>query len=153
MYTFGTNMYFWGTNMHPLGTKVYFLRGYSSSDSFCSFFLIANDATMDIFVKIATHVVCFCKKMLNHVEFVLKRSSIVLFTYSNSFKVYAKIIENNVEREHPFVSKFMLAVWLTSASWCGVNYVISSRWFWHPQNLRRTVSCDKRTDTLRHWVK
>jgi len=38
MYILGANMYHKGTNMQPLGTKVYLLKMYSPSDSFCTFF-------------------------------------------------------------------------------------------------------------------
>jgi len=36
MYILGANMYHQG--MQPLGTKVYLLKRYSPSDSFCTFF-------------------------------------------------------------------------------------------------------------------
>jgi len=38
MYILGAYMYQKGTNIQPLGTKVYLLKRYSPSDSFCTFF-------------------------------------------------------------------------------------------------------------------
>jgi len=38
MYILGANMYHQGRNMQPLGTKVYLLKRYNRSDSFCTFF-------------------------------------------------------------------------------------------------------------------
>jgi len=39
MHPLGTKVYHEGTNMHPsLGTKVYHLKRYRPSDSFCTFF-------------------------------------------------------------------------------------------------------------------
>jgi len=38
MYILGANMYHKGANMQPLDTKVYLLKRYGPSDSFCTFF-------------------------------------------------------------------------------------------------------------------
>jgi len=38
MYIVGADRYHYGTNMQPLGTKVYLLKWYSPSDSFCTVF-------------------------------------------------------------------------------------------------------------------
>jgi len=40
MYILGANRYHYGTNMQPLGTKVYLLKWYSPSDSFCTVFFL-----------------------------------------------------------------------------------------------------------------
>jgi len=44
-----------GTNMHPLGTKVYLLKRYRPSDSFCTFFSESVDSILVLFRRLENY--------------------------------------------------------------------------------------------------